>query len=306
MNTLKNILVIAATATFLAGCSVTSSPIVFDEFKANTNDSFAKTTMRLGGSNKFVDSKAGQEVTREVTGKNVNRVLKIVSFNLVGLLQDSITDSVIENEPLAEKPYFIIEVGDVAERDLGAEKSLQTISSKAEEKLLSLVKNSGLKVGDRRLLSNGRLIHYPVLNNDEICESFSKASRSACGILIQRIGVASYNKETRKAYVGINVLSVPITTFISSKYTGSDVSLFIPKRIVSYGTKYSKYQVAETPIVIHAGKAHKFVRGSTLNDGVVLNELKFYYGITEKENNDKQTLYTVNPLDMTFTEIPLN
>lgn len=305
MNLTKSLLIVV-TVSFLSGCLSTSGPIVFDEFKANDNDSFAKTTMRLGGSNKFVDSKEGEGVTREVVGKNVNSAMQVLSFNFLGLLQDSITTSMIEDEPLAEKPYYIIEIDNVSEQDLLNEKELENITIKAELKLIALAKSAGFKVSDRRILQKGRFIHYPVINNDEICKSLTDASRTECGILIFTRNVASYNKTTRKAYVGLGVLSMPITTFISSKYSGSDVSLFVPKRMVSYGSKYNKYQVAETAMVIHAGKAHRFVRGATLEDGIEIDDLKFFFGIKDKQNNDKQTLYTVNPCDLSFTETPLN
>lgn len=302
MKFFSSILLIVVTVSFLGGCLSTSGPIVFDEFKANGNDSFAKTTMRLGGSNKFVDSKAGEGVTREVAGKNVNRAMQVLSLNFLGFLQDSITTSVIEDEPLAENPYYIIEVDNVSEQDILNEKELENITMKAELKLIALAESAGFKLSDRRMIQKGRFAHYPVINNDEICKSFTDASSVKCGILIFSRNVASYNKTARKAYVGLGVFSMPITTFISSKYSGSDVSLFIPKRIVIYGRNVNKYQIAENAMVIHAGKAHRFVRGATLEDGINLNTLKFIYGIKDKQNNDKETLYTVNPYDLSFTE----
>ena len=306
MKTLKQILIIAIATTFLGGCLSTNGPIIFDEFKVNGNDSFAKTTMRLGGSNKFVDSKAGDDVTREVAGKNVNRAMQVLSLNFMGLMQDSITDSVIENEPLAEKPYFIVEIEGVSEQQATTEQGQKELITQAQLKLSTLMESVGFKIGeiiDNPSRSAAKII---ISNHDEKCSNFTRLSTFICDLWLGHIKVTAYDKQNKKVYVGLNTGHMPLSLHILAGYKGSDVSLFIPKRLVSYLNLRNTYQVAETPMVIHAGKAHKFVRGATLDDGIDLNELKFSFGIKDRQNNNKLTLYKVNLYDLSLTEVPLN
>lgn len=306
MKTLKQILIIAIATTFLGGCLSTNGPIIFDEFKANGNDSFAKTTMRLGGSNKFVDSKAGEDVTREVAGKNVNRAMQLLSFNFLGLLQDSVTDSVIENEPLAEYPYFIVEIEGVSEQQATTEQGQKELITQAQLKLVTLMESVGFKIREIDDNPSRSAAKLRISNQDEKCSNFTRLSSFTCDLWLFNLKVTAYDKLNKKVYVGLNTGKMPLSLHVVAGYKGSDVSLFIPKRQVSYSHLRNIYQVAETAMVIHAGKAHKFVRGATLDDGIDLNELKFSFGIKDKQNNDKKTLFKVNPYDLSLTEVPLN
>lgn len=306
MEALKQILIIAIATTFLGGCLSTNGPIIFDEFKTNDNDSFAKTTMRLGGSNKFVDSKAGEDVTRDVAGKNVNRAMQVLSFNFMGLMQDSITDSMIENEPLAESPYFIVEFDGVSEHQATTEQGQKELITQAELKLVTLMESVGFQVGEKDTKTLHDRTLFRIKNQDEKCFNFKEALGIACHYRFANQKVTAYDKQNKKVYVGLKSDNMPLALHLAANYKENDVRLYIPHRYVTYTYRLSTYQVAEAAMVIHAGKAHKFVRGATQDDGIDLNELKFNYGRKEKQNNDKKTLFKVNPFDLSYTEVPLN
>ncbi|KZY41795.1 hypothetical protein CWC25_21035 [Pseudoalteromonas sp. S4389] len=313
MKNITKISLASVMALTLSACSSTKEPIVFDSFQANENDSFAKTTMRLAGSNKFMDSADGKSGTRKVPGSSVMALGQLLMLDFTGAASTAINDSIIEDEPLAKNVQFIVKVENVSQSALA---NPESIIARASKKLDEIAAKKGLEIESERTTSTQRIINY---KNKNQCENLILVVNN-CGQYIGLGRVSSYDQESKSAYVIFEANGNFVSLHLMSDYMGDDVYLYHPRKLGSGNWDYSWAMYAGSHIVIHKGKIHKFITGQNFEDGVDISELRYvFFEEWEKENkseyNEKyyknpkdkgKYLYDYHLKDMSFTELPLD
>lgn len=313
MKNITKIALASVMALTLSACSSTKEPIVFNNFQANENDSFAKTTMRLAGSNKFMDSADGKSGTRKVPGSSVMAFGQLLMLDFTGAASTAINDSIIENEPLAKSAQFIVKVENVDQSVLA---NPEGIIARASKKLDEIAAKKGLEIESERTTNTQRIINY---KNKNQCENLLLVL-STCGQYLGLGRVSSYDQESKSAYVTFEASGKFVSLHLMSGYMGDDVYLYHPRKLSSGNWDYSRSVYAGSHIVIHKGKVHKFITGQTFDDGVDISELRyvFYENWKKDDKNEYNEKYHKNPKDkgkylydyhlkdMSFTELPLD
>ncbi|MCO7208677.1 MULTISPECIES: hypothetical protein [Pseudoalteromonas] len=313
MKNITKIALASVVALTLSACSSTKEPIVFDSFQANENDSFAKTTMRLAGSNKFMDSADGKSGTRKVPGSSVMALGQLLMLDFTGAASTAINDSIIENEPLAKNAQFIVKVDNVDQSVLA---NPEGIIARASKKLDEIAAKKGLEIESERTTNIQRIINY---KNKNQCENLLLVL-STCGQYLGLGRVSSYDQENKSAYVTFETKGTTVSLHLMSGYMGDDVYLYHPRKLGSGNWDYSWAMYAGSHIVIHKGKIHKFITGQQVDDGVDISELRYLF-IENWKKNDKSEynekyhknpkdkgkyLYDFHLKDMSFKELPLD
>lgn len=296
MKNITKIALASVMALTLSACSSTKEPLVYDNFQANNTDSFAKTIMRLAGSNKFVDSSDGIEATRQVAGASAMQLGQLLMLDFAGAATSAINESALENEPLAKQAQFIVKVKNVSLSDL---KNANQIVERASKKIDQLASENQLMIADEKSTSIQRQITY---KSNAYCENANVASIS-CAQYLGHGYIGSYDKLKSEAYVVFETRNTIISLFMMNGYRGDDVYLYHPRKI-SGGTFSSSYgYYAGSPIVIHQGKVYHFISNEKAGDGLDLDDLRYIF---YRKNDDKKQLFDFNSKDMSFSELPLD
>ncbi|GEK11368.1 hypothetical protein [Pseudoalteromonas peptidolytica] len=313
MKNINKIAFASVLAITLSACSSTKEPIVFEDFTANSSDSFAKTTMRLAGSNKFMDSADGDAGTREVPGSSVMALGQLLMLDFAGAASTAINDSIIENEPLAKSAQFIVKVDNVDESALA---NPEGIIARASKKLDEITAKKGLEIESEKTTNTQRIINF---KNKNQCKNLLLVL-STCGQYLGLGRVSSYDQESKSAYVTFEAYGKFVSLHLMSDYMGDDVYLYHPRKLNSGNWDYSRAMYAGSHIVIHKGKVHKFITGQKFDDGMDISELRYVFFENWKkddksEYNEKyyknpkdkgKYLYDYHLKDMSFSELPLD
>lgn len=313
MKNITKIALASVMALTLSACSSTKEPVIYDNFQSNENDSFAKTTMRLAGSNKFMDSADGDAGTRKVPGSSAMAIGQLLMLDFAGVASTAINDSIIENEPLANSAQFIVKVDNVDQSTIENPKG---IIARASQKLDEIAFMKGLEIESEKTTNTQRIITY---KNKNQCENLTLVI-NRCGQYLGLGRVSSYDQESKSAYVIFEANGNFVSLYFMGDYMGDDVYLYHPRKLGSGNWDYSWGIYAGSHLVIHKGKVHKFITGQNFDDGVDISELRYvFFEEWEKENkseyNEKyyknpkdkgKYLYDYHLKDMSFTELPLD
>lgn len=292
---LKQTLATLFLTALLAGCS--STPDIHEDFTASEGDSYAKTTMRLMGTNKFVDSKHGDEGTRKVVGSGAMKVLQLVSLDLVGLAQSSMTDYLIEDDYVAKSSRLLVRLDNVNEAELTNPEALITL---AEAKINSLVAANEDKVGVATIVRHDVRTAYTFDDTSDSCKNL-KGVRW-CEFNISYPKVVKYIKNTQQAYVRFDVTGVEITAHLLGFYKNDDLSLYVTPSTSFYGSERNLQFATKVPVVINSGRVHKFIKDAKFTDGAPIDDFVMYYQIKYTETGIKKQ-YKINVADYTYTKI---
>lgn len=296
MKNITKIALASVMALTLSACSSTKEPVIYDNFQSNENDSFAKTTMRLAGSNKFVDSSDGIEATRQVAGASAMQLGQLLMLDFAGAASSTINEAAIENEPLAKRAHFIVKVKNISLSDI---ENADDVVNLASKKLDQIALDNGLEIASEKNTSIQRIINF---KSNEHCENAALASLS-CSQYLGHGYIGSYDKKLGEAYIIFETRSSTISLFMMNGYRGDDVYLYHPRKI-SGGTFSSSYgYYAGSPIVIHQGKVYHFISNEKAGDGSDLDDLRYIF---YRKNDDKKQLFDFNSKDMSFSELPLD
>ncbi len=297
---LKQTLATFFLTALLAGCSSTPKvPDIHENFKAKGGDSYSKTTMRLMGSNKFVDSTNGDEATRKVVGSGAMKVLQLVSLDFVGLAQNSLSDYLIEDEPLAEKSQLLVRLDGVSEAELNTP---ELLIDKAIGKVEALIGKLNLSRIDPPSFVPERI--KPVFYNYDLNVGVCKNAKdiTTCVITIQRPEVESYDKATQHAYVRFNAYGTELLAHVMGRYKSDDMSLYITPNHSEFDSDFSYQTATKVPVVINGGRVHKFIKGAKFTNGAPIDDFVMYYQIKDNETGIKKQ-YKINVADYTYTKI---
>ena len=292
---LKQTLATFFLSAVLAGCS--STPDIHEDFTAREGDSYAKTTMRLMGTNKFVDSASGDEGTRKVVGSGAMKVLQLASLDFVGLAQNSLSDYLIEDEPIAKFSQLLVKLDDVSEAELS---NPEALIIQANTKISDFIASNEDKVGVASIKKQGLNIFYTFDNTAGICKNLMPFK--SCSMNFTQPKVVKYIKSTKQAYIRyVNVGHVILSHLLGS-YESDDLSLYVTPRVTFYGSGNSYQTVTKIPVVINKGRVHKFIKGDEFTGGSSVGDLIYYF---QKKNGNTGTAeqYKINVADYTYTKI---
>ena len=294
---LKQTLATLFLTALLAGCS--STPDIHEEFTASEGDSYAKTTMRLMGTNKFVDSKNGDEGTRKVAGSGAMKVLQLVSLDFVGLAQNSLSDYLIEDDYTSKTSQLLVRLDGVSEAELNTP---ELLIDKARGKVEAMITNLGLPRIDppSYVPERTRPVFYNFDLNVGVCKNVKGIGK--CFFTIQHPEIESYDKATQSAYVRFNVYGQKFAAHVMGRYKSDDISLYITPNHSEYGSEFNYQTATKVPVVINSGRVHKFIKDAKFTDGAPIDDLAIYYQITTKETGIKKQ-YKINVADYTYTKI---
>lgn len=294
---LKQTLATFFLTAVLAGCS--STPDVHEDFTVIEGDSYAKTSMRLMGSNKFVDSKNGDEGTRKVAGSDAMKALQLLSLDFVGLAQNSMSDYLIEDDYISKTSQLLVRLDGVNEAELNTP---ELVIANARGKVEAMITNLGLPRIDppSYVPERTRPVFYNFDVNVGVCKNVKGMGN--CFFTIQRPEIESYDKTTQRAYVRFNVYGQRFAAHVMGRYKSDDISLYITPNHSEYGSQFNYQTVTKVPVVINSGRVHKFIKDAKLTDGAPIGDLAIYYQITTKETGVKQQ-YKINVADYTYTKI---
>lgn len=292
---LKQTLATFFLTALLAGCS--STPDIHEDFTASEGDSYAKTTMRLMGSNKFVDSKNGDEGTRKVAGSDAVKALQLVSLDFVGLAQNAMGDYLIEDEPMARFSQLLVKLNDVSEAELS---NPEALINQADAKISNFIAGNEDKVGVASIKKQGLNVFYTFDNTAGICKNLMPFK--SCSMNFTQPKVVKYIKNTKQAYIRyVNVGHVILTHLLGS-YENDDLSLYVSPRVTFYGSGNSYQTATKIPVVINKGRVHKFIKGEEFAGGSSIGDLVYYF---QKKNGNTGAAeqYKINVADYTYTKI---
>ena len=292
---LKQTLATFFLTALLAGCS--STPDIHEDFSASEGDSYAKTTMRLMGTNKFVDSKSGDEGTRKVVGSGAMKVLQLVSLDFMGLAQNSLSDHLIEGDYVAKSSRLLVRLDNVNEAKLTNPEALITL---AEAKINSFVAAGEDKVGVATIDRHNVRIAYTFDDTSDSCKNL-KGVRS-CEFNISYPKVVKYIKKTQQAYVRYDVVGVVLAGHLLGSYKNDDLSLYVTPLTGFYGSKRNIQIATKVPVVINGGRVHKFIKGAKFTNGAPIDDFFMYYQKEDNETGIKKQ-YKINVADYTYTKI---
>lgn len=292
MKRIFKIFSLAAVTLTMTACSSTNEPMIYKDFQPNKHDSFAKTTMRLAGSNKFVDSESGDDVTRNVTGSTAMKVGQLLMLDFVGAAQSAISQNMIEDEPLSKDTHFIVKVNNV---DTSQVQTPELVISKAVSKLKNLAAIAGFTVLEQKKISKWTTIYLDDISN---CNNL-KQVRDKCGITYTKEHIASYNSAEREAYVVFQTSSRILGAHLLSTYSKEDIMMFHPQHMQA-GTSARAWGANIGQAAVFAnGKVNGFIKGATVNSALPISDLKYYYMRTK---DGEKKIYQVNISDMSFTQ----
>lgn len=276
---MKKLLILSLVAGLsgLTGCASSGpqndNPIVTTNFQLKENASFARNAMFLAGSSKFVDSEKGGDNTRKVAGSSLKMALNIFTLNFSAAIQDSMMDSLIENEPLARRPLLLMVVPtEKLELSIAEQVALK---EKALTKYKSLLSKIGFKPEAQVREYRQQIV---MSGNSPSCDFVNQyATIDNCNLHYSKgkiLRVASYNGR-KIAVIGFNVGGAMKTAPLAKVMDANDY-LYIPSKSsgrINYGMP--------APVVIHDNKVHRFVRGADESQGLPLNTLDMTYRVDD-------------------------
>lgn len=268
-------LVLLTSVALLSGCASTGSrddsPIISTQFEPIKGASFARNAMLLAGSKKFVDSKDGIENTRTVAGGSAATALNIATFDFVGAISNSLTNSIIENEPLAKGTNLILTMP-ITQLSLSPEEQ-ESVRNKAFNRYKEILSSAGVSISN---IIDERKNYQKVVVNDDVCElkqSKYIASDTKCQLFLEKgkiLRITSINGSP----VAVVKFKVPFSNLIfrTAQFLGDNEFLYIAPKM---GRKVA--MVMPRPVVLNKNKAHFFTNNSTEEHGKPLTEIDMYW-----------------------------
>lgn len=270
----KNILLVTVLGTLLlvTGCATTGAkddnPIVSNNFEFNDNSSFAKNVMYLAGSNKFVDSKDGANETRKVTGGSAGTILSLARLDFFGAASNSLTNSLIENEPLAKGVSLFLTIP-IESATPEAQESARIKAVLRYKELLAL---SGVVLNE---MFNERKSFQQFYADDNYCgfKDIPLTFTHRCQYFLEK-GKVLRISTINGGKMAVIKFKMPFTTVLLNmpKHLTKDEYIYLPKQL---GKKI--VMVTSNSAVIHNNKVHSFKTGATEHDGAPLSDLDMWW-----------------------------
>ncbi|WP_435277358.1 hypothetical protein ACMAZF_20255 (plasmid) [Psychrobium sp. nBUS_13] len=278
---MKNTLAISLlmALAFLSGCASTGpkddEPLVTEAFEINTNSSFAKNVMKLAGSNKFVDSTDGNDITRTVRGGYLGTAASLAQFDLFGALSNSATNSLIENEPLVKGASFFLTVP-VRTLELSREEQ-EVARNDGNARLIKILKNADIEI--KELIVNKRLFteYYASSNMCDLTEKQITTSYRTCKTSITK-GIILRTAVLNGKIVAVIRYQIPFANQLikTADYLEESEYFFMPLKV---GRKVAI--IAPQPFVLNKGRVHYFKTGAKFEDGQPLSKIELFWYVDE-------------------------